>query len=369
MALGVRAGVDPAHHAGESRRWVRLTRACNQRCVFCLDRGNQDGVPVPLAEVRERLRAGRAAGARRAVLSGGEPTLSPWFLETVAAARELGYGHVQVVTNGRRFCYPAFARAAREAGLSEATVSVHGPDAGTHDALTRAPGSFVQAMAGLRNALAAGLVVSADAVVNRRNLPVLRETLEALGALGVREFDLLAVTPYGDAWRNWDELAIDPGEPAQRRAMARALEVSRRPGWTVWTNRMDPRWLEGFERLLQPPERMAEEAAGRARDLEPLLTEGREPSCSGPRCAACWLSGLCEDARLLRRDGVLRGAPRPACAGGGPGAELRREGAGWEDLARFHALERRAAKAARCRGCAVAGACAGLPLKAWREHG
>jgi hypothetical protein len=50
--------------------------------------------------------------------SGGEPTLSPHFLEAVARARQLGYFSVQAASNGIRFAQePDFCRAAKEAGL------------------------------------------------------------------------------------------------------------------------------------------------------------------------------------------------------------------------------------------------------------
>ena len=35
--------------------------------------------------------------------SGGEPTLSPYFLDAVAYARKLGYNSVQAATNGIEF--------------------------------------------------------------------------------------------------------------------------------------------------------------------------------------------------------------------------------------------------------------------------
>ncbi|MDE2290746.1 MAG: radical SAM protein [Elusimicrobia bacterium] len=324
----------PPHSADEPRQWVRLTRVCNQRCVFCLDRDAQDGSLRRLAEVEEELVLGRARGARRAVLSGGEPTLHPAFLDVVQAAKRLGYGHVQTVTNGRRFCYAAFARAAHGAGLDEATFSIHGPDAAAHDALTRTPGSFVQALAGLSNARSAGLIVNVDVVITRPILSRLRETLEVLGGRGVREFDLLALVPFGDAWRNWSDLVCDPGDPAQRAALAEALKLSRRPGWRVWTNRLDEHWLAGFDELRQDPHKLVDEAVGRSRDLSPLLDEGREPFCAGERCRWCWLRALCDDIRLLRRDGVLT-ARVP------DGPSLRWPGATLAQAAEFHARWRR----------------------------
>src|SRR2546429_196988 len=50
--------------------------------------------------------------------SGGEPTLSPYFLDAIRYARKLGYNSVQAATNGIEFAQsPEFCRQAFEAGL------------------------------------------------------------------------------------------------------------------------------------------------------------------------------------------------------------------------------------------------------------
>ena len=59
--------------------------------------------------------------------SGGEPTLSPHFLDAVRYARKVGYEVVQAATNGIEFAKrPEFARAAAEAGLRYAYLQFDG---------------------------------------------------------------------------------------------------------------------------------------------------------------------------------------------------------------------------------------------------
>jgi uncharacterized radical SAM superfamily Fe-S cluster-containing enzyme len=59
--------------------------------------------------------------------SGGEPTLSPHFLDAIHYARQLGYDSVQAATNGIEFAkFPAFARQAAEAGLRYAYLQFDG---------------------------------------------------------------------------------------------------------------------------------------------------------------------------------------------------------------------------------------------------
>src|SRR5438093_1231779 len=59
--------------------------------------------------------------------SGGEPTISPYFLDAVRYARKVGYNSVQAATNGIEFAKdPAFAKAAAEAGLRYAYLQFDG---------------------------------------------------------------------------------------------------------------------------------------------------------------------------------------------------------------------------------------------------
>src|SRR5664280_1301814 len=59
--------------------------------------------------------------------SGGEPTLSPYFLDAVAYARKVGYNSVQAATNGIEFAKsPEFAKQAFEAGLRYAYLQFDG---------------------------------------------------------------------------------------------------------------------------------------------------------------------------------------------------------------------------------------------------
>jgi uncharacterized radical SAM superfamily Fe-S cluster-containing enzyme len=59
--------------------------------------------------------------------SGGEPTLSPYFLDAVAYSRRIGYQSVQCATNGIRFAQDMdFARRAKAAGLRLAYLQFDG---------------------------------------------------------------------------------------------------------------------------------------------------------------------------------------------------------------------------------------------------
>jgi MoaA/NifB/PqqE/SkfB family radical SAM enzyme len=282
--------------ASERRHWVRLTRCCNNRCLFCHDAPAQDGTRVPDADVRASILEGRRRGAKRLILSGGEATLHPGFLEYLAFGRESGYTWIQAITNGRMFGYPRFAAEARTAGLDEVTVSLHGHTPALHDRLAGVPGAFAQAVRGLVNCRAAGLVVSVDVVLNRLNLPFLREILQFHLALGVTEFDLLHLVPFGRGFDEFRDLLFpDPETTVAEVGRALAL-VDDHPEVYVWTNRLPMELLEGREAFCQDPHKLYDEVLGERQVFRELFASGIEPDCRGDRCPFCPVRSFCEAA-------------------------------------------------------------------------
>lgn len=317
--------------ASEPRHWVRISRTCNNHCVFCLDSDVQDGTFVARDEVEREIDQGLAQGATRLILSGGEATIHPDFLHFVELAKRRGYGHVQTITNGRMFAYRDFAARAVAAGLDEVTFSLHGHTPELSDELTGVPGSFAQTVAGIRNVVATGrCIVSGDVVVSRRNVRHLRSVLELFVSLGIREFDVLMVVPFGrSSPGDGDDMLFDAAHEIEH--IHEALDLSHDPSLHVWTNRMDPRLLEGYENLIQDPHKLHDEVRGRSGILRDLV-EGRPMRCAGDRCSHCFIHSLCtamqeavgelergvphilrldlEDRDAVRRADPLLGRPR-----------------------------------------------------------
>jgi tetraether lipid synthase len=111
---------------------VDLTNRCNMMCDPCFMDANQVGYVHELGwdEIKKILDDSMSISPRRQMsvqFSGGEPTLSPHFLDAIRYAREIGYFAVQCATNGLRFAEePGFARAAKEAGLRMAYLQFDG---------------------------------------------------------------------------------------------------------------------------------------------------------------------------------------------------------------------------------------------------
>jgi uncharacterized radical SAM superfamily Fe-S cluster-containing enzyme len=111
---------------------IDLTNRCNMMCDPCFMDANQVGYvhELTLDEVKQILDDAVTIKPRRQLtvqFSGGEPTISPIFLDAVAYAREVGYFSAQAATNGIRFAQDAgFAVAAAKAGLRIAYLQFDG---------------------------------------------------------------------------------------------------------------------------------------------------------------------------------------------------------------------------------------------------
>ncbi|QQS34210.1 MAG: radical SAM protein [Acidobacteriota bacterium] len=101
---------------------VDLTNRCNMMCNPCFMDANQVGyVHEPTFEdIKAILDRAVSFKPRRQIIilfSGGEPTLSPFFLDAVAYAKKIGFYRILAATNGIRYAEdPEFCRAAKEAG-------------------------------------------------------------------------------------------------------------------------------------------------------------------------------------------------------------------------------------------------------------
>src|SRR5689334_17829959 len=111
---------------------VDLTNRCNMMCDPCFMDANQVGYVHELSweEITKILDDAASVKPRRQMsiqFSGGEPTLSPHFLDAIRYARKKGYFAVQCATNGLRFAQePGFAKQAKEAGLRMAYLQFDG---------------------------------------------------------------------------------------------------------------------------------------------------------------------------------------------------------------------------------------------------
>ena len=136
---------------------------CNNNCIMCSNPDDfwaMDEGLFSLNKLTERIQ--RFYRGERVFLSdyrdsfsitGGEPTLSAYLFSVIKSINEF-FPRIRIIclTNGRMFSRTDYAKEfLRLSANLELAVSLHGHNARVHDKITQTPGSFDQAVAGLKN--------------------------------------------------------------------------------------------------------------------------------------------------------------------------------------------------------------------------
>ncbi|MEK6606463.1 MAG: radical SAM protein [Myxococcota bacterium] len=275
-----------------SRTDLKVGFACNNRCVFCAQGSKRERAPaIGRANLRNALADGRRT-SDSLVVTGGEPTVRRDLCDLVAEARAIGYRRVQIQTNGRMLAYRGLCEALLRAGATEFSPALHGDTAELHDALTGAPKSFAQTVAGIRNLVALGARVLSNTVVVRPNVARLPAVATLLCDLGVAQYQLAYVHPVGTAAERFDEVVPRPRDLVPW--LHDALDVGRRRGVPSYAEAVPLCLLRGREwaasEAIMP--RTVVFDLGRVVDFE-AYRHG-EGKAHGPQCARCTWLDRCE---------------------------------------------------------------------------
>jgi pyrroloquinoline quinone biosynthesis protein E len=211
---------------------AELTHRCPLQCPYCSN-------PLDLLKANSELPTqtwlsifSQAAdmGVLQVHLSGGEPMLRPDLPEIVAALAARGV-YTNLITAGASGKPDAMQRLA-EAGLDHAQISFQGAMPETTDAISNLKGAHEKKLATARAARAAGLPVTVNAPIHRRNVGEVGEFIELALALGAERLEVANVQYYGWAYLNRPALmpARDDVLAHGRTGRARAGTAARRVG-------------------------------------------------------------------------------------------------------------------------------------------
>jgi len=117
-------GLCPQHKSHTGLAIIDVTNRCNLRCPVCFANAAAAGyVYEPskkeIQAMLENFRQNKPVPAPALQFSGGEPTIRKNLFELIRMAKELGFEHVEVNTNGLRLAQSVeYCRGLKEAGIS-----------------------------------------------------------------------------------------------------------------------------------------------------------------------------------------------------------------------------------------------------------
>jgi hypothetical protein len=150
-------GLCKRHKSHTALANIVLTNRCDLSCWYCFFYAKEgEGIYEPtLDQLRQMfrvLRAEKPVACNAVQLTGGEPTLREDLLDIIRIAREEGFKHVQLNTNGIRLANdPTLAKKIRQAGVNTLYLSFDGVTAKTN------PKNHYEAPKAIENCRKAGI--------------------------------------------------------------------------------------------------------------------------------------------------------------------------------------------------------------------
>jgi cyclic pyranopterin phosphate synthase len=189
------------------RLHIAIGAVCNNNCIFCMEEDREGRYVNNSAMTPDRVRwmLETHRGAEEVCFTSGEPTTRPELPDFVRWAKDLGYGRISIMTNGRRCAHLPYAVALAKAGMNRFYISIHGHTKKLHEGLTRTPGSFEQTVAGLDSIAKLkryGIELHTSTVITDRNAPHMLEIYRFLRSHGVDQvvFNVMQANGRADTY-------------------------------------------------------------------------------------------------------------------------------------------------------------------------
>lgn len=165
--------------------FLELTGRCNENCVHCYaSSGPEVSASLDRELVFTVLRDAATLGFRSVQLTGGDPLISPVFLEAAQLTSALGL-RLEVYTNGLALREEMVRTLARQ--HARLAFSVYSADPAAHDAVTQTPGSHARTLRAIALAQEHGLDLRVGVVLSEANAEGLDDTVSFLVAQGIDE--------------------------------------------------------------------------------------------------------------------------------------------------------------------------------------
>ncbi len=176
--------------------YLSVTDRCPYRCAYCSNGRAAPGRDPSAADLSRLAGDLQDAGTVCIGFTGGEPLVRADLEEIVARIDPRSY--TLLFTSGRGLD-ASRAAALRKAGLVMAAVSLDSHVPSAHDASRGRAGVFDAAVAGIRNAVGAGIYTAVSMVMSRDMLfsGMKYEFVRYAASLGAHEIRVLAPSPAG----------------------------------------------------------------------------------------------------------------------------------------------------------------------------
>ena len=107
--------------------------SCNNRCKFCINEHKRVFSDRPTSDIILEMKDARRRGRTYLEIIGGEQTIRPDSIDLIKIAKNLGFQHIVMATNGRMLSYKSYAKRMIDSGITAIIFSIHAHNAKLHD--------------------------------------------------------------------------------------------------------------------------------------------------------------------------------------------------------------------------------------------
>ena len=210
-----------------SRMDLSLTYQCNNSCPQCYLKENKDAKgTLETQQWKTVIDTLWEVGVPQVVFTGGECMLREDLVELVKYSKQFTTG---IITNGTLLS-SELASQLRDAHLDWIQITLEAASAAIHDDIQGRKGAWKETVAGIKNAVAAGLSVSVNATLSTKNAKELKKLIDFARKLNVRYVSTNAIINAGRGIAEKEESGLE--EPELRKILEDAKSYAESCGIT-----------------------------------------------------------------------------------------------------------------------------------------
>ncbi|MBI2134848.1 radical SAM protein [Candidatus Woesearchaeota archaeon] len=234
---------------------LQIYNKCNQSCFFCQAQNwIKEGKMTETTEDAIRKRIEKAAYEGNSVLfsGGGEATTLGDLPGLIRYAKSIGVKETVLETNAVRLSDVDYANELKNSGLDRCIVSIHSHKAEISDAITQAPGTFIETIKGMKNIIEVGIkfdaILHTITKLNYKDLPIFIDFIHRIFP-NIRNINLSFVRPFEENKKSCD---LTPSYTEAQPYILNAFELCAKKSIGLFTSPtlgIPPCFLNGFEQF------------------------------------------------------------------------------------------------------------------------
>lgn len=183
---------------------IEVTKKCPLNCLIC---SSEAGLPyqneLSTSQIKKVIKDAKELGTKNVCFSGGEPFEHPDIVELCRYAKSLALeAHIYTSGNTRNECNLLYSISEDlliqvKDSVDKIIVGLQGPNAESHEIITRVKGSFENAISSIKKAAKHSIPVEIHFVPVRLNYKLLPEMVNFSKKAGIIRVSILRFVPQG----------------------------------------------------------------------------------------------------------------------------------------------------------------------------